>query len=342
MLVAFLLALAAAGCAVSTDPIGPAEPPPAKTAATVCDKEGTCCSAPRACTATPTTACTLPCPQAGAPEQSSAPKTCNGGFFCVVYDNKGGSNSLMLNCTGRETVLDAINLIGGVPANGSQYKVWVARPSPTNPKNPTILPVDWRAIAQNHYMATNYRLVSGDCLYVKAETAETPPEQVYGPAPAFQPAPPSAYTLAGGYSLAPTPVAAPPGTLESPQKLLAGNWEREVKDCKISLRIEEGRLFGTCTFREPKDVFAVSIDADFQITKDSVLYGVITGCEATGTDEAAMYLDVPFSARVRLDGDSLTVKGVKFLERGLKNDDLKDLAVLEGRYKRRLEAKGSR
>ena len=104
--------------------------------------------------------------------------------------------------------------------------------------------------------------------------------------------------------------------------------------CRIVLRFEEDRLFGTCTFKDKKETFTLTMDADYNITKDNVLYGVITGSEAAGredAEEAVVYVDMPFSARVRQDGDLLTVKGVKFLERGVKSEDPKELIVIEGR-----------
>ncbi len=150
------------------------------------------------------------------------------------------------------------------------------------------------------------------------------------PAGTFTPVQPTAYIPAA-------PVADVVVSNTKTQKRPVGTWEREVGSCRIVLRFEEDRLFGTCSFKDKKDAFTLCMDADYQITKDNVLYGVITGSEATGRDdseEAVVYVDMPFSARVRQDGDLLTVKGVKFLERGIKSDDPRELIVIEGRYKR--------
>lgn len=170
--------------------------------------------------------------------------------------------------------------------------------------------------------------------YLRDVTAVPPAPVFYGAAP-VPPAPAVAPVV---YAVAPTPVAPATALIERNSQRPVGIWEREIGACRITLRFEEDRLFGTCAFKDKKDAFTVVMDADYSVTKDNVLYGVITGSEATGRDdaeEAVVYVDMPFSARVRQDGDALTVKGVKFLERGVKNDDLKELIVLEGRYKKK-------
>lgn len=137
--------------------------------------------------------------------------------------------------------------------------------------------------------------------------------------------------------LPPAPVAEGVVSNTRVQRRPIGTWVRELGSCRIVLRFEEERLQGVCTFKDKKEAFTLTMDADYNITKDNVLYGVITGSEAAGRDdaqEAVVYVDMPFSARVRQDGDLLTVKGVKFLDRGVKTDDPKDLIVIEGRYKR--------
>lgn len=157
----------------------------------------------------------------------------------------------------------------------------------------------------------------------------------YVPVAQFPPAP-LGETVQTGY-VAPAPRAEVLVPNNKLQKRPVGNWERSVGNCQITLRFEEDRLYGTCTFKDKKDTFTLTMDADYNITRDNVLYGVITGSEATGredAEEAVVYVDMPFSARVRQDGDLLTVKGVKFLERGVKSDDPKELIVIEGRYKR--------
>jgi hypothetical protein len=51
----------------------------------------------------------------------------------------------------------------------SSKKIWIKRPAP-DPLGPDlILPVDWCAITQGDSTATNYQLLPGDRVYVKAD-----------------------------------------------------------------------------------------------------------------------------------------------------------------------------
>ena len=71
--------------------------------------------------------------------------------------------------TGNETVLDALGEIGGLPPIASKDRVWVARPSPAYQGCDQILPVNLNAIAECGSTATNYQLLPGDRIYVKAD-----------------------------------------------------------------------------------------------------------------------------------------------------------------------------
>jgi polysaccharide export outer membrane protein len=92
--------------------------------------------------------------------------------------------------TGNETVLDALGEIGGLPPIASKDHVWVARPSPAYQGCDQILPVDLNAIAECGSTATNYQLLPGDRIYVKADPwitldntlakVLTPVERIFG------------------------------------------------------------------------------------------------------------------------------------------------------------------
>jgi polysaccharide export outer membrane protein len=71
--------------------------------------------------------------------------------------------------TGKETVLDAISNISGLPAVASRKKIWVARPAPAHHGCSQILPVDWLAIAEGGVTGTNYQLFPGDRVYVASD-----------------------------------------------------------------------------------------------------------------------------------------------------------------------------
>jgi polysaccharide export outer membrane protein len=94
----------------------------------------------------------------------------NSKTYYVIADGGGyGQIVLRFPITGKETVLDAIGQIQGLPAVSSQRRIWVARPAPANHCCLQILPVDWRAIVQGGSTATNYQLFPGDRVYVKAD-----------------------------------------------------------------------------------------------------------------------------------------------------------------------------
>jgi protein involved in polysaccharide export with SLBB domain len=94
----------------------------------------------------------------------------NNSFYYIAYDGAGFGEALVrFSYTGNETVLDAISVLGGIPTVGSKHKIWIARPSPTDPKCSTILPVDWEAIVKCGETATNYQLFPGDRLYIQSE-----------------------------------------------------------------------------------------------------------------------------------------------------------------------------
>jgi len=94
----------------------------------------------------------------------------NSKAYYVIADGGGyGQYVFKFPVTGNETVLDAIQAIGGIPAVGSRRKIWVARPAPANQECLQVLPVDWLAIVQGGATRTNYQLFPGDRVYIKAD-----------------------------------------------------------------------------------------------------------------------------------------------------------------------------
>jgi len=94
----------------------------------------------------------------------------NSKYYYVITDGAGyGESVFRLPITGKETVLDAVSMIQGVPAVGSLKKIWVARPTPAAHGCSQILPVDWNAITQAGVTATNYQLFPGDRVYVESD-----------------------------------------------------------------------------------------------------------------------------------------------------------------------------
>jgi polysaccharide biosynthesis/export protein len=90
--------------------------------------------------------------------------------YYVVADGGGlGDQVIKLPFTGRERVLDAVAEIGGLPNTGSKYNIWIARPTPGCAAESQIMPVNWDAVAKHGSTVTNYQLLPGDRLYIKAD-----------------------------------------------------------------------------------------------------------------------------------------------------------------------------
>jgi RNA polymerase sigma factor (sigma-70 family) len=119
---------------------------------------------------------------------------------------------------------------------------------------------------------------------------------------------------------------------------LAGTWMREIGPYQVILRAEGDRLHGTF-IAAPKDGndenVTLQVDADYSVSKDGTLYGLVTGIDLSDEDaagDAALLVDEPFSVRLRVDDDILVVKELKF--RTGSNGGTDDLRLLVGRYKK--------
>jgi RNA polymerase sigma factor (sigma-70 family) len=104
----------------------------------------------------------------------------NSKVYYVITDLGGqGEQVYRLPSTGNETVLDAVGQINDVSPVSSKCRVWVERANAQAGQPPQVLPVNWKAICQDGVTETNYALVPGDRVYVRA----TKPAGVQGPAP---------------------------------------------------------------------------------------------------------------------------------------------------------------
>ncbi len=93
----------------------------------------------------------------------------NSKLIYVIADGGGaGETVVKLPFTGNETVLDAIADVQGL-SEVSSKNIWVARPSPATSAVAQTMPVDWRAITQDAVTTTNYQLLPGDRIYIKAD-----------------------------------------------------------------------------------------------------------------------------------------------------------------------------
>ncbi len=98
----------------------------------------------------------------------------NSKVYYVVTDGGGyGEQVYRIPITGSETVLDALALVNGLPPVASKKHIWVARRTPGDVGYDQVLPVDWIGITQRGAAATNYQVLPGDRIYVKADRWRT-------------------------------------------------------------------------------------------------------------------------------------------------------------------------
>jgi hypothetical protein len=91
-----------------------------------------------------------------------------------------------------------------------------------------------------------------------------------------------------------------------------GKWVRKTGKSQVVLEMEEGRLHVRLSGNGDKTLI---LHADYNVTRDRTLYGVVTSaeCEEDESDEAEHDLvDQPFSCRFRVDEGVLVIREVKF------------------------------
>jgi polysaccharide export outer membrane protein len=83
-------------------------------------------------------------------------------FFYVITETDGrGEQVTRATCFGNETVLDAVAPLLGLRATPAKVNIWIARGN-------SVLPIDWRGITERGLTTTNYQILPGDRLYLKA------------------------------------------------------------------------------------------------------------------------------------------------------------------------------
>jgi polysaccharide export outer membrane protein len=93
----------------------------------------------------------------------------NSKVYYIITDGAGfGEQVYRLPVTGKETVLDAIAQINGLPPVASKSRIWLARPGLSEAGHEVQLAVDWKGITQHARTATNYQVMPGDRIYVNS------------------------------------------------------------------------------------------------------------------------------------------------------------------------------
>jgi polysaccharide export outer membrane protein len=89
----------------------------------------------------------------------------------IISDGGGSGESVVrVPFTGNETVLDVMSQVDGLSEVAAKNNIWVARPGPHGSDVTQKMYVDWRGITQDAVTTTNYQLLPGDRIYVKADT----------------------------------------------------------------------------------------------------------------------------------------------------------------------------
>jgi polysaccharide export outer membrane protein len=108
----------------------------------------------------------------------------NSKVYYVVYDGGGlGQQVIRFPITGNETVLDGVGQMAGLATVSDKQRIWVSRPGPPGCA-PQVLPVDWVGITERADTQTNYQLLPGDRIFVRAYslvTADTVLARVLAP-----------------------------------------------------------------------------------------------------------------------------------------------------------------
>jgi polysaccharide export outer membrane protein len=108
------------------------------------------------------------------PEVSVDVSGFNSQVYYVIIDGGGiGEQVIRVPVTGKNTVLDALGLTGGLGPVSSRFHIWVARPTPHGPCQEQSLKVDWNGIVRRGDPSTNYQLFPGDRVYVQADRLVT-------------------------------------------------------------------------------------------------------------------------------------------------------------------------
>jgi hypothetical protein len=135
-----------------------------------------------------------------------------------------------------------------------------------------------------------------------------------------------------------------------------GTWERQLGPIQYTLRFEADHVCFVMDMTVENRRIKFEGEADYSVTKDLVLYGVITSIDVPGIDlgkgkdedlakellKISSLIDHPFSIRYRVDDNVLTIKDVNFGglvgladgERG-ENKSTEMKWVVVGRYKKK-------
>jgi hypothetical protein len=89
-----------------------------------------------------------------------------------------------------------------------------------------------------------------------------------------------------------------------------GKWERKIGKNHVTLIVEENRLHVMNLGEKP-----CTLHADYHMTKDGVIYGVVTSIECDDDEDDnnsdKLMIDAPFSCRFRIDEGALLIRDLR-------------------------------
>src|SRR5690242_10787165 len=85
-----------------------------------------------------------------------------------------------------------------------------------------------------------------------------------------------------------------------------GKWERKIGKNHVTLIIEDNRLHVTIVGEGP-----CTLHADYSMTRDGIVYGIITSFEGDEEDADKSIFDAPFTCRYRIDEGALIIRDLK-------------------------------
>lgn len=107
-----------------------------------------------------------------APRVSASVLAQNSHVYYVIRNNSENAGDMVyrMPVVGNETVRDAVVRLGDLDHLGDK-NIWIARPQAAAQCD-TILPVQWREISSDPSAETNYKILSGDRIFVSDDTSD--------------------------------------------------------------------------------------------------------------------------------------------------------------------------
>ncbi len=143
--------------------------------------------------------------------------------------------------------------------------------------------------------------------------------------------------------------AEPPGRKEEVEAPEAprpiGVWERTIQakngnTFAVTIRVDAHRISLTQSTVENGKTIKLTIEGDYSVSRDYVLYGFVTGIDMPESGDVpdggkmqAQVLDQPFAVRYRLDSNALTIRDIRV--GGVSDAEREDLQAVAGRYKKK-------